>query len=106
TVFSAGAGYTGGVAALQTVGGIPTATAGVPKPLIEGRLFQPRPAQALLAGGGTSLASVSAVVDGGLFLGTPTVVVNPAGGALITTSASVVGLYGAANGTYRITPAP
>jgi hypothetical protein len=65
TVFSAGAGYTGGVGALQTVGGIPTATAVVTNPLIEGRLFQPRSAQALLAGAGTSLASVSSLVDGG-----------------------------------------
>jgi hypothetical protein len=106
SVFSAGAGFTGGVAALTTIGGVPSATPVVTNPLIEGRLFQPRPAQALLAGGGTSLSSVSTVVDGGLFLGTPTVLVSPAGGSLITTSASVTGIYGAANGTLRMTPAP
>lgn len=106
TVFSAGAGFTGGQAALSTVGGIPTATPVITNPLIEGRNFSPRPASALLAGAGTSLASVSTLYDGGLFLGTPNVVVNPLGGALITTSASVVGIYGNAPGTYRMTPAP
>jgi hypothetical protein len=106
TVFGAGAGYTGGQAALQTVGGLPTATPVVTNPLIEGRLFDPRPASALLAGTSTSLSSVSAVYDGGLFLGTPNVIVNPFGGALITAGASVVGLYGSGNGTYRMTPSP
>jgi hypothetical protein len=106
TVFSAGAGYTGGQAALQTVGGVPTAVPVVTNPLIEGRAFGPRPASALLAGAGTSLSSVSAVYDGGLFLGTPGVIISPFGGSLITTSASVVGIYGTAPGTMRMTPAP
>jgi hypothetical protein len=107
TVFAAGVGYTGG-AYMTTIGGIPSATAVVTNPLSESRDFIPRPAQVLLAvPAGTSIASVSAIYDGGLFIGAPAGdVVSPLNGALITTSASVSGIYGSAVGTYRLQPAP
>lgn len=104
TVFSAGAGYTGG-AVLTTYGGIGGATSVSNNPAIELAGYIPRPASALLAApAGASIASVSAVYDGGLFVGAPTVVISPISGVLQTTSASIAGIYGSANDTIVIQP--
>ena len=104
SVAAAGTGYGAG-AVLMTVGGIPSATAVITNPLSESRDFVPRPAQAILAAPtGGSIASVSTLVDGGLFIGTPSVVVNTIGGALVTGSATITGIYGGAAGTMRIQP--
>jgi hypothetical protein len=106
TSVAAGAGFTSGVAGFSTIGGIPTATAVVTNPLIEGRAFVPRPAQALLAMVGGSFTSVSAIYDGGLFLGTPSSIISQSGGAIPTTAASVTATLGAGPGTFRLQPAP
>ena len=64
------------------------------------------PAQVLMAApAGASLASVSAIYDGGLFIGAPSAVL--AGLLAIPTSvASVTLTLGSAVGTYRLQPAP
>lgn len=106
SVATAGAGWTGG-AALTTVGGIPNATPVITNPLIEGRAFVPRAAQILLAAPvGSSLASVSAIYDGGLFIGTPSAVVSSLAGVIPTASASVTLTMGSAAGLFRLQPAP
>jgi hypothetical protein len=101
-----GAGFTSGGGLVTTVGGVPTATPVITNPLIEGRLFQPRPAQMLLQGSGGSVSSVSTVYDGGLFMGVPLISVANANGGLLTTGASVTATLGTTIGTVRITPAP
>lgn len=107
SVFSAGSGYSAGGAALTTVGGIPSATEANTIPLHEGKKFIPRPASALLAVPvGGSIASVSAIYDGGLFLGTPGTVVNTLSGGLITSSASVAANLGSGPGNFWMQPAP
>ena len=105
SVVSAGAGYTGG-AYLTTIGGIPSATAVITNPLSESRDFIPRAAQVLMAApAGASLSSVSAIYDGGLFIGAPSAVL--AGLLAIPTSvASVTLTLGSAAGTFRLQPAP
>jgi len=105
TVFAAGDGYTGG-AVLSTVGGVPSATSVSGNPQVELASFIPRQASARLAGAGSSIASVSALYDGGLFVGSPVAVVGPISGVLQTTSASIAGIYGSANDTILIQPAP
>jgi hypothetical protein len=104
SVAAAGTGYGAG-AVLFTVGGIPTATAVVTNPLSESRDFVPRPASALLATpAGGSIASVSTIYDGGLFIGSPYVVIETVGGALITGSATVTATLAGSAGTMRIQP--
>lgn len=103
TVYAAGGGYGSG-AIMTTGGGTPTGGV-ITNPLSEGRSYIPRPAQVLLAAPvGGSIASVSTIYDGGLFIGSPNAVVNPLSGALITSSASVGGLYGGAASSLRIQP--
>lgn len=105
TVYAGGTGYTGG-ALLNTVGGIPTATAVNTNPEIEYFSFLPRPAQALLAASSGTITSVSSVYDGGLFVGTPNTAVQALSGALITASASIAGVLGSATDTIYMQPAP
>jgi hypothetical protein len=101
SVVAAGAGYTGG-GYLTTVGGIPSATAVVTNPLSESRDFVPRPAQTLMAApAGASIASVSTLIDGGLFIGTPTAVLTGLD-AIPTSVASVTLTLGSSVGTFRL----
>lgn len=109
SVFSGGAGFTSG-AYLTSVGGVPTATPVNTVPLIEGRDFVPRPVQALLASPvGGSIASVSTIYDGGLFLvgsGAPSAVVTPIGGQEQTGVASITLIMGSGVGTFRMQQFP
>lgn len=102
SVAAGGAGFvTSGV---TTVGGRPSATPQYTNPATDLSGFVPRPAQADLFASGGSLISISSVYDGGLFAGTPTVIVMPGAGNLQTTTASVTGTFGTANDTIIIQP--
>lgn len=104
TVASAGT-WTGG-AALTSTGGVGAATSAVTNPLVSTGNFIPRPVQALLSGA-TSLSSVAAIYDGGLFLGTPTLAVAPVGGAIAPAStATVTATYAGAPDSVLLQPAP
>jgi len=105
TVASGGAGWTGN-ALLTTSQGRPSATPLYTNPATDFSLYVPRPAQADLYATGGSLISVAAIYDGGIFAGTPTAIVIPQLGALVTTSASVTLSLGAAQDTVLIQPAP
>lgn len=108
TVFSAGAGFTGG-GLLLTIGGVPTTTPVNTNPTIEQTNFRPRPAQALLAAPvGASLASVSTIYDSGLFLGTvvPSAIVVPPSGSVASAGASVVVLTGGVQDQVLLQAAP
>lgn len=102
SVPTAGGGYTGG-ASLITVGGTPTAGTNT-NPLIEMRNFLPRPAQVAFAAAAGCLTSVSAIYDGGLFLGTPQLAVLSLNGIVSTTTASVTATFGAAIDTILLQP--
>lgn len=104
SVAAGGAGFTGG--ALSTVGGRPTATPLWTNPATDLSAYVPRPAQADFYATGGSLISVSSIYDGGLFAGTPTVIVTPANGNLQTTTGSVTVTLNAANDTIIVQPAP
>lgn len=107
TVFGAGVGFTGGALA-QAIGSGSGATAVNTNPAIESTDFLDRPAAFLLAAPvGASLASVSTIYDGGLFVGaTPSLVINGVSGSIPTTGASVVALMGGINDTVLLQPAP
>lgn len=104
TVASAGT-WTGG-AYLTSVGGSAGATSQWTNPEISQTNFIPRPMEVLLSGA-TSLSSVSAIYDGGLFLSAPTLSVAPVGGAIAPAStATVTAVYGGVADTVLIQPAP
>lgn len=105
TVQGAGTGYTGG-AAVTTVGGRPSATPLYTNPATDFTTYVPRPANGLMAAVSGSLVSVSAIYDGGLFTGTPTMVASPLVGALITGSASLTPTLGTYTDSVVIQPAP
>lgn len=88
-----------------TIGGVPTGNVNT-NPEIELTTFLPRPAQVIMAEVGGSLASVSAIIDGGIFAATPTLFGLPSAGSVGATGASVVGIYGSANTTVMIQQAP
>lgn len=102
SVAAGGAGLV--TSGLITAGGRPTATPQYTNPATDMSQFVPRPAQADLYATGGSLISVSSVYDGGIFAGTPTVIVLPGAGNLQTTTASVTGTFGTANDTIIIQP--
>lgn len=103
SVVAGGTGFTGG-AALSTIGGIPASVSAITNPTIELTGFTPRPAAALLTAAAGTITSVSAIYDGGLFVGTPTAVVVPLTGVLQTASASVTPIMGSANDTILMQP--
>jgi hypothetical protein len=99
SITSGGAGYTTS-AMLTTVGGQPSATPAYLNPAIELTGYIPRPAQiGLAAAGGGTVSTIGTIYDGGLFLGTPTMVL--AGGAP-TTAATITGTLGSTNATVLI----
>lgn len=104
---SIGGGFAGG-AALTSVGGQPGTTSWVTNPAIDLTGYIPRPMQALLGGGSSSLTSVSTVYDRGLFVGTPTLIVSAVGGTQGTpgTTATVTATYGGYPDTVMCQPAP
>lgn len=104
TVQGAGTGYTGG-AQISSIGGRPTATPLYTNPNYDYSAFIPRPAQGNMAAVDGSLVSVGAIYDGGLFLATPTLVINPLVGALVTGSASITPTMGTYTDTVVIQPA-
>ncbi len=92
SVTSGGAGYSAtNQNLLTTIGGLTSATAVNTQPAIETAILTPRPALMSLAGGAT-ITSVTTVIDGGLFSGTPTALVQTT--ALITTAATIVPTLG------------
>lgn len=103
SVVAGGGGFTGG-ACMTTVGGVPASVSAITNPIIELTGYRPRPANILLAASSGALVSVSAIYDGGLFVGSPTAVVTPLAGILHTTSASITALMGSANDTLVIQP--
>jgi hypothetical protein len=105
TIYAAGAGFVGG-GAMLTLGGVPSDVPVYSNPTEQLTNFVPLPANALLAAPvGNSLASVSAIYDGGLFLGAvPAAIVLPLAGSILSTGASVAALVGAANDTLFIQP--
>lgn len=103
SITSGGAAYTA-AGGMTTVGGIPTATPAYANPAIEHTGYIPRPAQISIGGvtGGT-ISTVGTIYDGGLFLGTPTMVI--VGGGVPTTPATITGTLGSVNATVVIQPA-
>lgn len=100
---TAGAGY-GTAALLTTEGGIPPASANT-TPDSQHLAWRPRPAQIQAAVVGTSLASISTIVDGGLFEGTPTAVLIPAG-SIVSTQATIALQMGGVADQVILQPAP
>lgn len=103
SVAAGGAGFTGG-GGFTTYGGIPSAVPQWANPAIQLTGAIPRPAQGAFFATGGSLISISTIVDGGLFFGTPVVAVDSGAGNLQTTTASVTVVLGSTNDTVRIIP--
>ena len=103
SVVAGGTGFTGG-AALSTIGGLPASVSAITNPTTEMTGYVPRPASALLTAAAGTITSVSAIYDGGLFVGTPTAVVTPLSGILQTASASVTPIMGSANDSVLLQP--
>jgi hypothetical protein len=103
SVAAGGAGFTGGGGA-TTVGGVPVAAPQYTNPAIQLTGAIPRPAQIGFFATGGSLISISTIYDGGLFFGTPTVLVTAGAGNLQTTTGSVTVTLGSTNDTVRIVP--
>lgn len=104
SVAAGGVGFTGG--AVGTVGGRPSATPLWTNPATDFSQFVPRPAQADLYSTGGSLISIASIYDGGIFAGTPTVLVTGASGSLPTSLASVTITQSGAIDTIMVQPAP
>ena len=99
SVTAAGAGY-GAAASLTTVGGNNTvASPTFTNPLVQFYDFIPRAASVVL-GASTSITSIGSIIDGGLFLSTPTAL---AVGVGIVSSLATIGItLGGANTTIRM----
>jgi hypothetical protein len=104
SVAAGGAGFT--TAAATTIGGVPSAVPQWTNPGIQLTSEIPRSAQIGLFASGGSLISISTIYDGGLFFGTPTVLVAPGAGNLQTTTASVTVTLGSTTDTLFIAPGP
>lgn len=94
SVTVAGSGYSTN-SYVTTVGGVTAATPTWTNPSVELNTYTPRQAQIGLAGNGTTLTSVGTIYDGGLFTGTPSVLVLNSG--ITTTVATVTITQGGAN---------
>lgn len=111
SVVGTGLGY-GTVAALMTsVGGAGNGGTITNSPEFLGLGFRPRPAQVSLAvtGGGTIAAQTGSIIDGGLFLSAPNVVLatNPLPGANVTISGATVSfVMGSRPDIVTVQPAP
>lgn len=103
SVAAGGAGFTGG-GGFTTYGGTPTAVPQWVNPAIQLTAAIPRQAQGSFFATGGSLVSISTIIDGGLFFGTPIVGVDAGAGNLQTTTASVTVVLGSTADTIRIMP--
>jgi hypothetical protein len=93
---------------IQSVGGIPVSVSAIGNNIIELGNFRPRQFRgAGVCNAGGTITSVS-VIDGGLFVGTPTPAISSAysGGAAAPTLASLAFTMGSAPATVLIQPAP
>jgi hypothetical protein len=86
-----------------TVGGVPSGAVNT-NPQIEETGFLPRPASGELFESGGSLISVSATYDGGLFAGTPNVLILANSGSLVGSGASVTPILGSSSTVILIQP--
>lgn len=105
TVVAGGGGF-GVVAnppAITSTGGVPTAASAIGNASVELTNFKPRPAIIDVAASSVGLISAPVIVDGGLFAGTPTPVIIPAG-SIVTTLASVTFTMGAAPDSVLLQP--
>jgi hypothetical protein len=98
SITSGGAGFSANVE-LSTLGGQASGTATYTNPAIELTGYIPRKASALLTSAGGTIATVSTIYDGGLFLGTPTPLITTQTGAGGTTAATIVLTLGSTNAT-------
>jgi hypothetical protein len=107
TVGTAGAGY-GNAQPFYLVsgGGLPSATASLANPAIQGGLLLPRPAQinGTSTAGGALTATGLQVVDGGLFSAVPTLAPLAGGSGLATTQGQVTATVGGATDTVIVQP--
>ncbi|MDE2097097.1 MAG: hypothetical protein KGL39_07615 [Patescibacteria group bacterium] len=102
TVSAAGVGYSN-PAKLTTTGGIPTAST-LTTPFSLNQAWQPRPADISLAASGGSVSSISAINDGGFFLGqAPSPIII---GGAPTTAAAVTLTRGGVPVIMKIQPGP
>ena len=100
SIAAAGGGYVAGQSAIQSFGGVPTATPAWRNPAAEMSSPIPRAATGTTTLTGTTITSV-VPIDSGLFFGTPTVLVL---GSIATTLASIVPTLGGVNTTVHIQP--
>ena len=103
---TAGGGGWGNAAApafVTTSGGTPASVSAIKNPAIEQTGYIPRQAQITTTTSSTGAISAPVVVDGGLFVGTPTAVII-GGGTLPTTLASISLTMGTANTTALLQP--
>lgn len=96
SVATAGTGYAG-IVEVTTLGGGNTTTEVVTNPSIELIGYVPRPMIATATVAGTSISTVATIIDGGLFVGTPSALILSTTAA--TTAASVVLTLGSAADT-------
>lgn len=95
SITSGGAGYTTNTM-ITTVGGVPSATPALTNPETEMTGYIPRAAAiGISAAGGGTITTIGAIIDGGLFVGTPTVIL--AGQS--TTPATIALTLGSTNAT-------
>ncbi len=103
-IVGAGTGL-GATAEVSTVGGRPAGTPQWVNPAVELNLYRPRKASVGMTSTGGTLAAFGAIYDSGLFMGTPTAVIQ-AGSGGAATAASVTLSLGSANDTIILQPAP
>ena len=103
TAGGGGWGNAAAPAAVTTTGGIPASVSAINNPIIEMTGYRPRPAQIATTTSSTGAISAPVVIDGGLFVGTPTAVII-GGGAVPTTLASISLVMGGANDTVLLQP--
>lgn len=102
SIANAGVGYTSTI--MGAGGGTPSYTATNTNPLHDGHKFVPRIPNVALTASGNSITAAT-IVDGGLFLGTATLVPAP-NAASVSTPATLSGVQGGASGSFWMTPAP
>lgn len=90
-------------ALLQSVGGGSTSVSSNPNPQMDFSGFVPRPATFITTTSATGGITGVSVVDGGMFLSTPTAALAP-GGTLPTTLASITFATGSTRGTALLQP--
>lgn len=104
SVTSGGAGYPNLQTELSTAGGRPAGTPTLTNPDFDMTGFVPRKASVVLNTTGSVISTANVIIDGGLFAGTPNVVLSTSGAP---TSAATIGLtLGSAPTIVTLQPAP